>query len=278
MEIFDKNREREKYTFANINLLGKCNANCYFCLGKDIDELLTLHNQIDTHFLEWENFDAFLDMCREKEITKIYITGQNVDSLQYKFLAQLIIFLKNRSFTVGLRTNGYLAEKKMDIIQLCDDEIGYSINALNPESNKAIMGRSDLPNWDYILTNTPNSRVSIVVNHYNIDEFKDIIKLAGNYPNVSYVQARRISTDTRQEELSFDIHLYEVLYQMIKREYPKLRDFYAAEIFNIYGVEVCFWRTVQTTVNSINYFTDGTLSGEYFIVEGYKKNRNTSND
>lgn len=35
-----KNRKRDKYTFANINLLGKCNADCYFCLGKDIPELL----------------------------------------------------------------------------------------------------------------------------------------------------------------------------------------------------------------------------------------------
>lgn len=31
------------------------------------------------------------------------------------------------------------------------------------------------------------------------------------------------------------------------------------------------WRTVETSVNSINYFTDGTISDEYFIVEGYLK-------
>ena len=38
--MINKNRNRGKFTFANINLLGKCNADCYFCLGKDIaDEL-----------------------------------------------------------------------------------------------------------------------------------------------------------------------------------------------------------------------------------------------
>ena len=47
---FSKNREREKnYEFANINLLGKCNVDCYFCLGKDIDDLLSLHNQTGVH-------------------------------------------------------------------------------------------------------------------------------------------------------------------------------------------------------------------------------------
>ena len=35
-----KNRNRKEYSFANINLLGNCNANCYFCLGKDIQEEL----------------------------------------------------------------------------------------------------------------------------------------------------------------------------------------------------------------------------------------------
>jgi hypothetical protein len=36
------------------------------------------------------------------------------------------------------------------------------------------------------------------------------------------------------------------------------------------------WRTVGTSVNSLNYFTDGTLSGEYFVIEGYSKQHNIS--
>lgn len=48
--IINKNRNREKYTFANINLLGTCNANCYFCLGKDISEELSGKNQLNVHF------------------------------------------------------------------------------------------------------------------------------------------------------------------------------------------------------------------------------------
>jgi hypothetical protein len=33
-----KNRERNNPSFANINLLGLCNAKCFFCLGGDLGE------------------------------------------------------------------------------------------------------------------------------------------------------------------------------------------------------------------------------------------------
>jgi hypothetical protein len=47
----------------------------------------------------------------------------------------------------------------------------------------------------------------------------------------------------------------------------------SADVFEISGVPVCFWRTVKTTIGSFNYFTDGTSSDEYFVVEGYLKAR-----
>jgi hypothetical protein len=37
------------------------------------------------------------------------------------------------------------------------------------------------------------------------------------------------------------------------------------------GKKVSIWRTVGTSVNSLNYFTDGTLSNQYFVIEGYSK-------
>ena len=44
-----KNRNREKPVFANINLQGPCNYQCYFCLGKDIS-LGVCHNYLNKHF------------------------------------------------------------------------------------------------------------------------------------------------------------------------------------------------------------------------------------
>lgn len=271
MKSLKKNRIRSEYTFANINLLGKCNVDCFFCLGKDIEKLFAKHNQLAVHFSKWKNFDKFLKKCKELNIKKIYLTGQNTDPLLYLYLEDLISFIKEQGFSVGMRTNGYLAKQKINIINKCTDEIGYSIHSLNPEINFLIMKRKDIPDWDYIIPNTRNVRVSIVINRYNIKEFWDLLKYISAFENVKYIQVRRISTDTRESFLLEDIKLYEALFDEVNKKYPKIGEFYLAQQYMIFGKEVNFWRTVETSANSINYFTDGTLSDEYFIIEGYLK-------
>jgi MoaA/NifB/PqqE/SkfB family radical SAM enzyme len=270
-----KNRDRVAPTFANINLLGECNANCYFCLGKDICEELKGKNQLDTHYTNWKNFPDFLSLCAENNIKQLYLTGQTADGLQYKYLKDLVIHLQHFGFTVGVRTNGYLAIEKMRDIQLMKDEIGYSIHSLDNETNKKIMGRYDLPDWDKIIpASGDNVRVSIVLNRYNVDEFFKIVGYLSTFENVRYIQVRRISTDTRVEELQEDIDLYEEFYEMFKKVgYKKKGEFFCADQYEVFGKEVNFWRTVETSANSFNYFTDGTISDEYFIVEGYLKNK-----
>jgi len=269
----NKNRSREKYTFANINLLGVCNANCYFCLGKDIGDVLKGKNQLQTHFSKWKNFERFLDQCRENGITKLYMTGQTADGLQYEYLDEIIEYLQSNGFTVGVRTNGYLAEKKMSEIKKMKDEIGYSIHTLNPELNYIIMGKRYLPDWDKIIpASGDNVRISIVLNRYNIAEFYDLVEYVAQFKNVKYIQVRRISTETRLALLQEDIDLYEEFYEKFSSENEQTGQFYLAEQYKLYGKEVNFWRTVETTCNSLNYFTDGTCSNEYFIVEGYLKN------
>lgn len=274
--MIEKNRDREHASFANINLLGKCNAKCFFCLGEDIPELLSIHNHLSTHFSEWENFDYFLGVLQEHQIAKVYITGQNTDSLLYKYLEELIDYLQDDwGFDVGLRTNGYLFETNPDLIRIankCIDEIGVSVQSLNPKKNKLILGRSRVPDWDIILPQINNLRVSIVVNRYNVSDFFEIVKYLSKFDNVKYIQARRISTDTRFEDFEDDIQLYESLANYVAQERIKVKDFYSAEIYNIYGKEVCFWRTVETSVGSMNFFTDGTYSTDYFVVEGYLDN------
>ena len=277
MEItkINKNRKREKFSFANINLLGACNANCYFCLGKDIAKELKGKNQLDTHFSEWKNFDKFIEMCKQEDIKKLYLTGQTADGLQYRYLREIIDYLQENGFVVGVRTNGRLALQKMECINAMKDEIAYSIHTLKPEVNEKIMGFRTIPDWDKIIPlSGDNVRISIVLCRYNIDEFDELIRYISKFDNVRYIQVRRISTDTRFDLLKKDIELYEQFYQKFANEHTKDRisDFYLAQRYMLYGKEVNFWRTVETSVNSLNYFTDGTCSDEYFIVEGYLKN------
>ena len=271
-----KNRKRDKYTFANINLLGKCNANCYFCLGKDIPELLNKHNQIHTHFSQWKNFEKFLNQCKLNNINKLYLTGQNTDALCYDFFEELVIFLKSKGFKVGIRTNGYLIERNINAIRNLNDEIGLSIHTLNADTNLKIMGINKIVNWVNIIpkikTEDNTVRVAIVINRYNKDEIIPLIAYLSQFKEIQYIQARRISTDTRYEELKEDIKVYENLYQSVIKTFPVYDNFYKAQRVNMFGKEVCWWRTVETTANSLNYFTDGTISDNYFVVEGYLDN------
>lgn len=270
--IINKNRVREDYSFANINLLGKCNADCYFCLGKDIISKLEGKNQLNTHYSRWKNFDYFLNQCKVNNIKKLYMTGQTADGLQYKYLDELVDYLQDDDFLVGVRTNGYLAMQKIDTIKKMKGGIGYSIHSLNPKTNKIIMGRIDLPDWDAIIPlSGKNVRVSIVLNRYNIHEFYPLCEYISKFDNVRYLQIRRISTDTRFEELKEDIKLYENFLKKFESENEQKGEFFLAPRFELFEKEIVFWRTVETSTNSLNYFTDGTCSNEYFIVEGYLK-------
>lgn len=272
--MINKNYNREdRFDFANINLLGKCNADCFFCLGKDLEKELSGQNQINTHFSEWNNFANFISECKKNDIRKIYLTGQNTDSLMYKYFSGLRDYIQGQGFEFGIRTNGYKAEEMIDDIKKCNGEIGLSINSLKSEVNYKMMKRKDIPMWDRIIPQINNCRVSIVINRYNVHEFFDIIESLRGFKNIKYIQARRISTDTREDLLKHDIEVYEDLYYYVKNTYYRQGNFHLAQRFTIWGFEVNFWRTVETSINSINYFTDGTLSNEYFVVEGYLKNK-----
>lgn len=274
--IQKKNRERNAPTFANINLLGLCNIDCYFCLGKDLPEHFNKTNSLSTKFEEWKNFDKFLDMCKKDNIKKIYLTGQNTDPLMYDYLKELILFLQeDLRFEVGIRTNGYNAIAQLDTINLCKEEIGYTINSLDYNINYKIVGKYEIPDWNYIIPRTkPKCRVSVVVNKYNIIELYNIIQFVSTFDNVNYLQLRRISTDTRVPELEEDIALFETFFNSFKSSFIHQRqeNKWGADIFNLFGKEISFWRTIQTDVNSYNYYTDGVFSDSYFIIEGYLKN------
>ncbi len=276
MTKINKNRNRDEYMFANINLLGKCNANCYFCLGKDIPNLLNIHNQLHVHFSEWKNFEKFLKDCENRGIKKLYLTGQNTDALLYEYFDELIDYIQDRGFELGIRTNGYLIEKHLREIRKLKGGVGLSIHSLDSETNNKIMGRPDILDWERLIpaikSDTNHIRVAVVINRYNKDQIMDIIKYLSKFDEIDYIQARRISTDTREDTLLEDVEIYENLYREVEKKFSIYDTFYNAQRIRMFGKEVCWWRTVETTANSINYFTDGTISGNYFVVEGYLNN------
>lgn len=278
-KLAKKVRNRSEYSFSNINLLGKCNVDCYFCLGLDLGKQFNKFDHIKTHFLDWKNFNEYIKDCKLKKIKQIYLTGQNTDALLYEHTEDLIDWLNGNGFHLGCRTNGLLAKKKINIINkmsTCNgDAVSYSVHTLSPETNNKIMRINYVPDWDFIFKNTKSKmRVSVVINRFNRSEFFDIIRFLSNYDNIEYVQVRRICTDNRYDLLEEDMLVFEELEDEVKEKFIKLGDFETANTYIIFGKKVSFWRTVKTTVNSTNYFTDGTISDNYFVIEGYSEKNN----
>jgi len=282
-KISMKNRKRSKPIFANINFLGKCNLDCFFCLGKDIEEEFNKYNYNSVHFSNFPRLKDFLNICKKDGIKQLYLTGQNTDPLLYKYLSEFIDFLKEEGFYVGIRTNGLLALRYMDIINKCTtcqmDAVAYTVLTLDKKDMKLMTGVDTIPDWGKIfkLTQVP-FRVSIVITKTNVRYIKNLIDYLLQYRTnkyFKYIQLRRISTDTRFEKLKEHIYCFEEMatYFLEEASYRnwKVDSFEKAEIIYYKGFPVVLWRTVSTSVNSYNYFVNGVISKEYFIIEGYLK-------
>lgn len=269
-----KIRDRSEPTFANINIMGPCNLNCRFCLGNDLKAEFDQYNNLNTHFNDWKNFKSYVSSLKAKGINKIYVTGQNTDPLQYKYLDELVGYLKSKGFYIGLRTNGILAQRKMDIINKFDS-VSYTLLTLSPDTlDKISPGNRNIVDWDYVLTNTTTKkRVAIVVTRENAGEVVGLLRFLSKYKDLSYIQVRKMATDTRYGLLKEDMQAFEALAKDIAAKYPKVGSFELAPIYMIEGKEAVLWRTVATTVNSWNYFTNGVYSDNYFIIEGYLENK-----
>lgn len=277
-----KNRNREAPSFANINLMGKCNLRCFFCIGNELQKISEQLNasiakisQMRTHFKDWLNFEDFLQRCHDENIKKVYLTGMNTDPSIYKYLPELIEHLKQKQFKVGIRTNGYFPpEKVSEVLPALDDEISYSIQSFNSETNKKIIGTSRMPDWDRIIpASGDNVRVAVVVNRYNKDEIVEIIERLSKYKNVRYIQLRSVCTDLFKEQFAEDNKAFSELMETIGKTFPKVREFKGYPVYNIHGKDVSFWDPLQVSVNSLNYFSDGTISSDYFVTEGYSKSK-----
>lgn len=283
VDIFEKsnkNRVREMPTFANINLMGKCNLKCYFCVGKELKEITNSFGKnidnvshMNEHFSKWKNFIPFLNRMKENDIKKLYLTGLSTDPAIYKYLSELIDFLKERGFNVGIRTNGYYRPEGIDkVLSSLNEEVSYSIHSFNPEINKKIIGTTKMPDWDKIIpASGDNVRIATIVSRYNKDDILSTIKNLSKYSNIKYIQLRAICSDININEYAEDRKAFDELKNEFSMKFKQVDDFKKSPIYEVFGKRVSFWDALGVNVNSNNYFTDGTFTDSPFVIEGYAK-------
>lgn len=269
----DKNRARQAPTFANINFIGQCQHQCIFCLGREAR--ITSESTLYTHLPELlsRGLDAFVTKCLEHDIQKVYLTGLNCDPLQYGDLRALIRHLQDRrGVKVGIRTNGVLAEQKLQAINEAELTTSYTIHSLDENLHRRIALPElgvPVPLWGRLLGRTKRWRVSMVVTAFNCG-LQDVLSLVRFIRTFGGEHRLQVRCAVHEKGGGRDKELFDVLQEEVCRSYPLVSQYYTgSNTYLIEGVMVNFWNPFAVTINSLNFFADGRSSDNYHIVEGY---------
>ena len=268
----------DKQLYGEILFLGECNYNCYYCLKQEMDNLRRRkENSLNVHFLKWKNFDKYLKELHNQDITKIYLSSTCTDPLLYEYLYELVNYLKNQGFKVGVRSNGCLAIEKFDIIKEFNSSISFSINTFNKETNRAITGTDFIPNYDELFKmmerNNIKSRISIVVNKYNYKEVPEMINKLLQYSNsIKYIQLRKVYKYYNEVDKE-EMEAFEYIKDWIKKETKSKKMYFESEVYEYNGLEISLWENVFNIANiqSFNYFTNGLISNHNLLVPLYEE-------
>jgi hypothetical protein len=169
------------------------------------------------------------------------------------------------------------------------DTVSYSVHTLQQHTQDIIFGgrHYKVPDWKAVFEATAQPRplavaaaatrvrASIVLNRYNRHEMYELLNYLAT-TNVDYIQIRKVCTDTRLAQHEPDMAAFEEWVAEFDRMAGGPTEMFEdAPQYRWAGKKVSVWRTVGTSVNSLNYFTDGTIGAtDYFVVEGYVKANN----
>ena len=266
--------------YGEILLLGPCNYKCYYCLQNEMDKLKEeRENQLNTHYSKWNHFNDFLLCCQNESVDKIYLSSICTDPLLYNYLEELIQEIKNSNFKVGIRTNGVLAVEKINTILKLDEEISFSLNSFCGETNFKITNNTYIPDYEKIFkllsNNNKKCRVTIVVNQYNYAEIPEIINKLNNYKCISYLQLRKVYKyyDYNKEK---EDKAFENVKEWIEKNATEIENYYESKVFKYNNLKISLWENVfsKNSIKSINYFTNGIISGENLLVPIYEERKN----
>lgn len=284
---------QKKIDYAEILVLGKCICKCFYCLGNEMVKA-SKYNQLSEHFSEWKNFPEFIAQCKNEDIRKMYVSSVNTDPFLYKYIEELVAYLRTEFELVGIRGNAAALKPELyPVIQNCNEETSISLNAMTQNISVEIAGNAakyENTNLQYFLENeertfkerkeTRKIRVSIVVNRYNVVEIPYILDWLSSFnvkqPVINYVQLRKIYKYSDKKKFAEDRTAYDILKNHFKESFELDSNFHESEIYNWEGPEanlkVSFWDDVfvPESIKSLNYFTSGVISNDNLLVPGFE--------
>lgn len=259
-----------KIDYGEILFVGKCNFQCFYCLGHEMHES-TKCNTLSTHFSLWSNFGKWLVDLHMNNVKTIYLSSTNSEPLLYVHLSELIDFLQDDGFNVGIRTNGSL---DTTVCSKCKEEVSLSLQSLNYDTFEKIT--NVMLSFDFLENlrkiQSDNLRVSIVVNRYNYTEIFDMLDKLKDF-NLRYVQLRQCYK-YYETDIQPDIDAFRNVVEKLK-SYPVKGNFNESVIYDVNGLAVSVWETVfkKSSISSSNYWTNGVTTNNNLLVEGYEDER-----
>ena len=282
---------QKKIDYAEILILGKCICKCFYCLGNEMSKACKC-NQLSEHFSEWKNFPEFIEQCKKEDIKKIYVSSVNTDPFIYKYIDELVAYLRTEFELVGIRGNAAALKPELyPVIQNCNEETSISLNAMSQNISVKIAGNAakyEKYNLQYLLENEANLfkereetrkiRVSIVINRYNVVEIPYILdwlsSFNAKYPVINYVQLRKVYKYVDASKFAEDRCAYDILKNYFKENVEFDSKFHESDIYKWYesDLKVSFWDDVfvPESIKSLNYFTSGVISNDNLLVPGFE--------
>jgi molybdenum cofactor biosynthesis enzyme MoaA len=248
------------YDFANILFSGgsihPCNALCPYCIGRQIDPRLNVNN---LNLYPPHNLDLFIEWSGRHAIRQVVFTGTNTDPQLYRHERRLIRDVRQAlpGVQVALHTNGRLALKKMDIVNLYD-RVSISLPSFDPATYRKMMGVPYPPDLAGILR---QARVPVKISSVVTDEnaastgaFLETCRSLG----IRRVVLRKLYREKRS---------WRVL--LPRRGLPLVRRgaFRGNPVYEFHGMEVTLWDFERSQATSINLFSSGEISTVYLLAQ-----------
>lgn len=273
-------KDLKKYDYGEIYFIGKCNYKCYYCICNEMKKLkenAMIYNE--KHFSEWPKFDSFLNKLKTNNCKTIFLSSTNSEPLLYKYIDELVDYLRDKGFELGIRTNGTIITKKFDLFKKLDGEISISLNSLNADTNKLIAGSTLIPDWktifDYFNQNNIMARVSIVIVKENCREIEEILDFLSKQKCISYVQIRKRYSYYNKDDSATDEY-FDCVKKFIEKNSQKVSNYFESPIYKYKNLSVSMWFDVfkKESLNTLNYFNDGVLTENNLLVEAYEEENN----